>query len=84
MTALDDSARRAKESSPVRQHWENDGPVLSPGTGRKNRAAEFLTPRSGADQLARLLPTAVRRGLFSFALRALLVGCRLPALGALV
>ena len=42
----------------------------------------LLTPRSGAGQLARLLPTAVRRGLFSFALRALRVGCR-PALGAL-
>ncbi len=30
---------RAKESSPVRQHWENDDPVPSPGTGRKIRRA---------------------------------------------
>ena len=75
-SGVDDLARRATESSPVRQHWENDGPVPSPGTGRKNRAAELLTPRSGAGQLAPLRPTAVRRGLFSFALRALLVGYR--------
>ena len=82
MTAVDDLARRAKDSSPVRQHWENDGPVPSPGTGRKDRAAELLTPHSGAGQLARLLPTGVRRGLFSFAHRALFVGCRPAALGA--
>jgi hypothetical protein len=28
---------RVKESSPVRQHWENDDAVPSPGTGRKIR-----------------------------------------------
>jgi hypothetical protein len=51
--------------------------VPSPGRGRKNRAGCLLTPRSGAGYGAYLLPTAVRRGLLSFALRARRV-CRVP------
>src|ERR1035438_3064867 len=41
-------ARRAQESSPVRQHWENDGPASAPERGGRNRAAVLLSPRSGA------------------------------------
>src|ERR1019366_9188377 len=54
---------------------------LSPGTGRKNTRRSFLRPVPGLANAARLLPTAVRRGLLSFALRALRAGC-LPALRA--
>src|ERR1035441_7639623 len=41
-------ARRAQESSPVRQHWENDGPASAPERGGRNRVAVLLSPRSGA------------------------------------
>src|ERR1035441_2052910 len=41
-------ARRAQDSSLVRQHWEKDGPALAPERGGRTRAAVVLTPRSGA------------------------------------
>jgi hypothetical protein len=43
-----DPARRAKDSSPVRQHWERDGPASAPERGGRTRAAVLLSPRSGA------------------------------------
>src|ERR1017187_1793746 len=41
-------ARRAQDSSPVRQHWESDGPASAPERGGRTRGAVLLTPRSGA------------------------------------
>src|ERR1017187_9621794 len=64
-------ARRAQDSSPVRQHWENDGPASAPERGGRTRAAAFYRPVSGLANAARPLPTALRRGLLSCALRAL-------------
>src|SRR5450759_5121543 len=66
-------ARRAKDSSPVRQHWEKDGPASAPDEAEEPTRRSLLTPRSGTGKRPRLLPTAVRRGLLSFALRALRV-----------
>src|ERR1035438_2378667 len=57
-------ARRAKDSSPVRQHWGNDGPALAPARGGRGHAAVLLTPRSGAGKRGRLLPTAGAVGYF--------------------
>src|ERR1035441_798018 len=34
-----DPARRAKDSSPVRRHWERDGPASAPGRGGRTEAA---------------------------------------------
>src|ERR1019366_632662 len=42
-------ARRAQDSSPVRQHWEKRRSRLSPGTGRKNRCTR-ARPRSNPIQ----------------------------------
>jgi hypothetical protein len=46
-------------------------PCPAPVRGGRTVRRYLLTPRSGATQCVRLLPTAVRRGLLSFALRAL-------------
>src|ERR1019366_5132105 len=64
-------ARRAQDSSPVRQHWENDGPASAPERGGRTRAAVLYRPVPGLANAARPLPTALRRGLLSCALRAL-------------
>ena len=72
--------RRTQEISPVRQHWESRVESVSPGTGRKNPLARIFRPVPGLVNW-QLGPTAVRRGLVSFALRALepttlFVACR--------
>ena len=41
-------ARRAQDRSPVRQHWESDGPASAPERGGRTRGAVLLSPRSGA------------------------------------
>src|SRR5665811_1811076 len=65
-------ARRAKDSSPVRQHWENDGPASAPGLGgTTGQPVPLFRPVPGLANAACLLPTAMRRGLLSVALRAL-------------
>ena len=65
-------ARRAKDSSPVRQHWENDGPASAPGPGgTTGQPVPLFRPVPGLANAACLLPTAMRRGLLSVALRAL-------------
>jgi hypothetical protein len=65
-------ARRAKDSSPVRQHWENDGPASAPGPGgTTGEPVPLFRPVPGLANAACLLPTAMRRGLLSVALRAL-------------
>src|ERR1019366_3214682 len=37
-------ARRAKDSSPVRQHWEQNGPAPAPGRGGRTNARPPKTP----------------------------------------
>src|ERR1035438_8138867 len=63
--------RRTQENSPVRQHWEPRVGNGSPGTGRKNPLTRIFRPVPGLTDCQRG-PTAVCRGLVSFALRALL------------
>src|ERR1035438_7153334 len=73
--------RRTQEISPVRQHWEPRTGRVSPGTGRKNpRPRASFAPFRGWF-IGDRLPTAVRRGLVSFALpasvrSALFAACR--------
>src|ERR1035437_444417 len=65
-------SRRAKDSSPVRQHWENDGPASAPGPGgTTGQPVPLFHPVPGLATAACLLPAAMRRGLLSVALRAL-------------
>ena len=45
-------------------------PYPAPGRGGRTVRGRLLTPRTGAGRCARPLPTAARRGLLSFALRA--------------
>src|ERR1035438_4796963 len=52
-------ARRAQDSSPVRQHWENGGPASAPERGGRTPAAVLLTPPSGA---GKLIPPATHGG----------------------
>src|ERR1035438_5125682 len=47
-TSSTGTARRAKDSSPVRQHWEKDGPAVAPGRGGRTHGAVLLAPHSGA------------------------------------
>jgi len=70
--------RRTQENSLVREHWDPRVGSVSPGTGRKNRPARIFRPVPG---LANWLPepTAVRHGLVSFALRALVPGAPFAA-----
>src|ERR1035441_3548054 len=52
-------ARRAKDSSPVRQHWGKDDPASAPGRGgRTDAAVPSYAPFRGWQIGARLLPTA--------------------------
>jgi hypothetical protein len=65
MARLPDTARRAQDSSPVRQHWEKDGHRPSPGTGRKNRRGGlFFRPVPGLPNAACPLPTAGAVGYY--------------------
>ena len=46
-------ARRAQDRSPVRQHWESDGPASAPERGGRTWVAVLLPPRSGAGKRRR-------------------------------
>jgi hypothetical protein len=65
--------RRTQENGPVREHWEPCVGWVSPGTGRKNPPGRIFRPVPGLANW-QPEPTAVRRGLVSFALRALVPG----------
>src|ERR1035441_5205378 len=58
--------------STVRQHWESDGPPQPRNGAEEPVRRSFFRPVPGLAHAARLLPTALRRGLLSCALRALL------------
>src|ERR1017187_10173069 len=50
-------ARRAEDSSPVRQHWENDGPASEGGRGgRTAHPVPSFAPFPGLANAARRLP----------------------------
>src|ERR1035438_3611572 len=46
-------ARRAQDRSPVRQHWESNGPASAPERGGRTWVAVLLPPRSGAGKRRR-------------------------------